>query len=231
MLEKLVGWAAGKRQPVPQVLPSPSETILAIVVPRSTLAAKDHKEVYAVREPYGSFFDTCALEIGEAIQAAYGEFFDFRRQEDNEGVSYIFQREGLIIKYRMTGADRLSSTSGRSWSNDVLAQLSMQALAIDLPQAATFLQYALKTNLLDYREEKTTKFGIFYKDREGTMTEGTTLLDRLGIRPTEAAEWRTVMYFAFYAHKIFGVDEPRYDDTDPLDFDLAPMVSMGQQDN
>jgi len=230
MLEKFVNWAAGKRQPAPQATPPPLETLLAIVVPRKILVSTDYKEGHAVREPYGSFFDTCALDIGSSIEKAHGEFFDFRREKDKEGVSYVFHRGDLTVTYKMTGTDRMSSSSGENWSNDVQAQLSIKAPEIDLRQASSFLLHALETNLLDYREWTATKFGIFYKDQAGNTTEGKELLSGLDIHPTEAAEWKSIMYFAFYTHRIFEAHGPKFG-AGPLDYPLADAVSMRRRDN
>ncbi|GEM_PF-4931789 len=113
----------------------------------------------------------------------------------------------------------------------MLAQLSIQAPEIDLRQASSFLLYALETNLLDYREWTTTKFGIFYKGGDDeTVEEGRTLLAQLDIHPTEAAELKTRMYFAFYAHKIFGAHGPGFG-AGPLDYPLAPTVPARPRGN
>ncbi len=183
------------------------DTLAAVIVPKKILTDDSYRKPNrVVDDNHGNYFDSCAAELGMAIVAAYGDFFDTKKVQNEGATDYVFTRGKTTITYLIRGADRWQSSSGDNWSNDVTGMLTVQEPDLDLQKAGTLLRASLDINLLDYRRGT---FGVFYHKggSEETKKGGISLLKEMGVKPTEAAEFVSVMMYGCYTHKQFAEGE------------------------
>ncbi len=185
-------------EPVPQ-----REQFLAIVVPKKMLSDGSYRPFGIVNDDFGAYFDSCALDLARNFLQVYGPEFHFSREVKPGTAEYRICNGGTKLVYQLAGADRwFSPQNGESFSNDVRGLLLIEQETIDLQSAAKLLTAGLEHHLLHYQERHPHRFGVMYQDRTGAVTlEGVPLLKTLGIKPTEAAEFVSVMMYGRYVRR------------------------------
>ncbi len=199
---------AGIRVEAPQT--QQLEMLTAIVVPKKILmddSCRDNQRV--VNYDYGAYFDSCALNLCPVFMNVYAPQFEFTRTIEKGQVQYAITHDSVAVRYILRGADRFwSPEQPEGGSNDISGILTVQQPTLNLEQASTFVQAALKYNLLDYQEWKKEKFGVVHHGMNGKVKmEGITLLQYLGIKPEAAAEFWQVMSSGRYQYKEFTPEE------------------------
>ncbi len=188
-------------KPKREIVQPSLETLTAFVVPKKIFQDDTYKDEQGiVKDSYGTYFDSCAADLCRIFMNTYSPTFEFEKSAGEGQVRYQIKSPETLVLYTLRGIDRFSGST-ESWSNDVSGIVSVQQPKIDLQRAATFIQTALQYNMLDYRNQT---FGIFLDAAgEKTISEGIPLLQTLGIRPAEAAEYISIMMYGRYTHKQF----------------------------
>ena len=186
------------------------DTLVAALLPKKIFTDNSYKDMRGiVKEPVGTYFDSCALDIGKHLVDAYGVFFDVSKQKQKGLCEYRFKHEDKNVSYTVQGVDRFESKQ-EVWSNDITALLTLEATpTITYASAGKLFNNLLQTHLLDYRQHTQDKFGIFLHKDKQPISAGTQLLKELKIKPTEAAEYIQVMMYGGYKRKTFSDDELR----------------------
>lgn len=182
------------------------DTLMAVIIPKKILTDKSYKRPNTtVDDNHKNYFDSCALDLGRAIVDVYGASFNAKTIQKEGATDYVFTRGKTSITYSLRGADRWKSSGGDKWSNDVTGILAIQEPHLDLQRAGALLRASLDTYLLDYRHGT---FGVVYhKSDFDESLKGIPLLKEIGVKPTEAAEFVSVMMYGGYVHKEFAEGE------------------------
>lgn len=223
--EKLSSFFNRKKKDVPL------ESLVVVLLPKKTFVDKSYKDERGlVIEAPGPYFDSCATDLQRALIDAYypptlssgKDPYRSMEVESNQiseviytveqkerSREYLFNLAGSKVTYSVSGVDGWQSDSER-WSNDIMAVLSIQEPQMNIPRCKAALESLMKSHLLEYRPQTEAKFGIFYgpagKSEESTE-QGVSLLKKLQITPTEAAEFFCVMIYAGHRYKKFEKDE------------------------
>ncbi|HLD33087.1 MAG TPA: hypothetical protein VJB66_00025 [Candidatus Nanoarchaeia archaeon] len=185
------------------------DTLLAVIVPRTVLTEPSYKTGGIV--PVGDiskYFDGCASDVAQAIYRVYGTYDSTKTNRDRT-VVHAFTRADDNITYAIQGInDCEAATYRKGFSTDVTGALILQQPQIDLQKAGSLLRAVLESHLLDYRETAPL-FGVFYtrSGEKSPTLEGIPLLKEMDVKPTEAAEFFSIMFYGGYRHKQFKEGE------------------------
>lgn len=193
---------------VHSVSPVPLETLMAILVPKVTLKDDSFKEVGALKCDFGNYFQASAFAVAQAGMGIYGTPLTIDRHQGESTDTYHFTFPEVKAVYHVQGIIKAHTGSGGSrFQSGISATFQLQQQEVDLGKAGKLLSTMLETHYLNYIENSPERFGVFLRQGEQEIRSGVPLLQSFGIVPREAAELKSIMYFAWHRRVLFPPEE------------------------
>ena len=205
MLEKILGMLRKLQAP-----PHKPQVFTSVILPREAITNKTYKSQGIVEQGnIKRYFESCFLEIENVVREVYGSGFTLVTRNEDRLAIETFSYSRQTIDYRLLGLNDLSSNARtKKFSTDITGMLTIMQPEIDFSQLKVFFGHVLRSHLLIYRDKQ---FGLFYDRQKGEeILQGIPILQRMDMKPSEAAEYTKVMRYGGYRHKIFTEGELQF---------------------